>query len=70
MSEISDLSSMSEEDIVQEARSRGYAVKDAPVLRSAHGKRVTGSTVTTGKDLWMDEANRRLWKIQIAREVH
>ena len=60
---------MTEQEIVDLALSKGYGVYNAPVNdnQRAPGKRIGGSLVRNGPDLWMNAANNRLWRIQLKR---
>lgn len=53
--DISNLDSMTEEEILQEAERRGYTIR-----QTNKGSRIGGSTEY---DEWMNAANVRLWQL-------
>lgn len=57
--EITQFDTMTQDEIIAEAKRRGYKIHDA---RSC--KAIGGSKVTSGADEWMNAANVRLWKLQ------
>lgn len=67
--ELTQFDTMTEQEIIEQARQRGYSVRDAPAHYATPGKRIGGSKVTTGADKWMNAANVRLWESQTGRKV-
>jgi hypothetical protein len=58
------LQRMSPAEIIIEAKRRGYKVYPAPPHYERIGYRIGGSPAKSGPDLWMNDANVRLWKVQ------
>jgi len=52
---------MTEDEIVTAATAAGYTIRDSPL---GNGKRVGGSDVVSGEDVWMNKANVKLWEIE------
>ncbi len=59
---------MTEREIVEQAREKGYTIRDAPRLGGAPGIRIGGSKEKYGPDHWMNDANVRLYEFQLIRK--
>lgn len=59
--DIEALPTMETAHIIEEAKGRGYTVREVP-----GGVRIGGSSVTDGPDTWMNAVNVELWKRTIS----
>ena len=58
---------MTEDEIIAEAKRRGYTIRKWTGHHENPGWRVKRSKRETGADLWQNAANDRLWEIQQAK---